>query len=288
MSQIVRLQDRQRGLSRKDKVALQIFRKGAGKELTAEEFDEALYWCEHLGASPITNDIFFFVFKKKDRSGNVIERTLTPVVSRNHLRKIANRTGDYRADDAPARFRYDQALKGPSNPRGIVDCEVTVYKYLHGEWHPITERVRWDERAPLVTERWEGAQGQRRKVALDQPILDPSKPNWAKMPETMIAKCTEAAALRKGWPEEMSGTYGEGELDRADTEQNYLDLTATEVFETAEADDRKAKVGGGLVVDWCDGEPLDMVEDGQFADKVMAFVERCRKNDDGNRIRLFP
>ena len=31
-------------------------------------------------------------------------------------------------------------------------------------------------------------------------MLDPRKKNWHQMPETMLAKCTEAACFRKGWP----------------------------------------------------------------------------------------
>lgn len=274
-------------LSRKDSVLMRMFRNGAGRELNADEFDEAVMWCELYAANPIAQDIYFFVFDKD----NAAKRRMVPVLSIGLHRKNAKRTGTYKPDERPPRIIKSDEAVNAGNPKGIVSAEVTVFLFAHGEWHPVTECLPWEARAPIqyktdwidTGEVWEdsGKKKKRKQVDYSNPIgLDPGKERWHFDGEGMLAKCAEMSAIRKGWPDVFAGTYGDGDLDQADV----LDLSATEVLQEADKTQRQERIGGGsLTVDWCDGEPLQGVPPGQFVDRVMAWM----REHDADRIALF-
>lgn len=266
------------GLTRHDSRRLSLFTKTVGKELRGAEIDEAIEWCEHYQANPFVNDIYFFVFDANDAE----KRRVVPVLGIGHYRKQAARHRDYRPDDRPPRFTYCEPTQ--ANPKGIAACEVTVYKHVAGGWHAVTSSLKWEERAPIIAGgfRWEDTgevwkdtgKPKKRKVA-DQTlpdILDPKKKNWETMGETMLAKCVEADALRKGWPEALSGSYLSEELDAANT----IELTATEIVKEHEAEERtkRLNVANTILIDWCDGKELQPVQIGKLGDQALAFIKQ--------------
>lgn len=69
-----------------------------------------------------------------------------------------------------------------------------------GAWAEVY-RVDWKEPA-------------REEVSLSE--YNTGKSNWAKMPETMIKKVAEAAALRMAFPGELGGVYSQDEMEQAE------------------------------------------------------------------------
>lgn len=275
------------GLTRHDPKRLRLFAQTVGKELVGPEIDEAIEWCELYGANPFVKDIYFFVFGKVGTKG----RKVVPVLSIGMYRKIAARTGNYRPDEDPPRITYDEAKKSPANPNGIVSCEVSVFMHSHGAWHRITSRLKWDERAPIIQgfklvasgDAWPDGNPKMDKVPdpTKPAVLDANKGNWHSMPETMLAKCVEADAIRKAWPEETAGSYAEGELDRTE-----ITLTATEIIEQTETQERVERIGGpGITLLWNDHEPLARVPVGSAADRIIEFI-RANK-DEPMTLQLF-
>lgn len=100
-------------------------------------------------------------------------------------RLIAERTGLYAGSDDPV---YDSEEE--KQPRRAT---VTVWKLIAGERCAFTATARWDEYKPPA----------------GQDTM------WQKMPYLMLAKCAEALALRKAFPQELSGIYTETEMAQA-------------------------------------------------------------------------
>lgn len=65
----------------------------------------------------------------------------------------------------------------------------------------------------------------REEVSLSE--YNTGKAQWAKMPETMIKKVAEAAALRMAFPDELGGLYVREEMDQAEEEPKARDVSST-------------------------------------------------------------
>lgn len=242
---------------------LALIRKTVAKDCTPTEFDWFIEICRGYGLDPLRRQIYAFVFHadKPDK------RQLIPVVSIGGLRAMAERTGNYRPDDKPARFEMC-APDADTNPQGLLRAEVTVYKRAHGEWFPVVAEAYWSEFAPLK-ERWVDNKPSGKLY------LDPKKDGWHRMPRLMLAKCAEALALRKAWPDDFAGIYEESEIDRA----HSIDVTPSELADAGDQAKRMEMIGGKntVLIDWMDGEPLQRVPAGKFGDQALAFIRAHMK-----------
>lgn len=234
---------------------MDLIKRTVAKDCEPAEFDMFMHICRHTGLDPLRRQIYAFVFHKNDRS----KRQLVPVVAIAGLRAMAERTGNYRPDDRAARLEIDDKAKNPdTNPLGIIRAQVTVYKHSHGEWFPAVEEAYWDEYVPIKYNK-----------------IDAKKQGWTKMPRIMLAKCAEAKALRKAWPDDFGNLYEESELDQAQT----LDLSPSEMAELGEQEKRLEKIGGAdaIMIDWLDGKSIDRVLMTNTAERINQFIDENKE-----------
>jgi hypothetical protein len=88
----------------------------------------------------------------------------------------------------------------------------------------------------------------------------------------MMEKCAWARALRMGWPDTFAGVYAEDELER----ERVLDLTASEIVEEAEREQREKMIGGpnAITISFHPKESLQRIADGKMVETVDQWVRK--------------
>lgn len=107
----------------------------------------------------------------------------TPITSIDFMRTRAADSGDYAGSD-------DAVFDADGDH--IFAATVTVWRLVQGQRCAFTATARWSEYKPAENDFM-----------------------WKRMPHTMLAKCAEALALRKGFPRQLAGLYAKEELDQA-------------------------------------------------------------------------
>lgn len=241
------------------------------KDCNTSEFDMFLHVCAHVGLDPLRRQIYAFVFNKDKPD----RRNMAIVTAIAGLRTIADRTGNYMPDANEPVFEFDDAAKSPTNPHGIVSCCVTVNKHAHGAWFPVKGKVYWDEFAP-ISEEWDWRDDDRTGKRVRRPtgkkILDGK---WSQMPKHMLAKCAEALALRKAWPDEIGNVYEETEFDKLRAAET-IELSPSEYAEQARVAERLAMIGGANSIMFDFGDGLEHVPLGQCHDRIAAHFRTLR------------
>jgi phage recombination protein Bet len=243
---------------------LKLIKSTLAKDCNESEFDLFIEMAKRHGLDPIRRQIYAMVTSKNNQD----KRQLVVVTGIDGYRAKAARCGDYRPDENEPEISYSPELKDPKvNPLGIEKAVVTCFKQDNkGEWNHVRGVAYWDEFAP-ITEVWEYDQAQGKKKPSGK--FELQKGNWLKMGRVMIAKCAEAQALRKGWPEEFGGLYVAEEMDNT--------ISASEAVERAEVERRLALTNGknAISMQFKAGNPIEAVPIGDFVDRVISFANEA-------------
>lgn len=182
---------------------VELIKSQIAPKATNDELKLFLNQCKRTGLDPFSRQIYAIHRTKWNADKKSYENKMTIQTSIDGFRVIAERSGDYAGQDEPIFNEIDGKL---------ISCKVTVYRFKSAQKYSIPIRYAasvgvayWDEYVQLVDEY---ANGKNTYV---------KKPSamWDKMPHTMLSKVAEALALRKAYPQDLSGLYTGEEMAKS-------------------------------------------------------------------------
>lgn len=256
---------------------LALIKRTVAKDTNSDEFDLFMAVARMKALDPFSKQISAIVFNKDKPA----KRNMSIITTIDGMRAIASRSNRYRPDEDEPDYTYDAELKGPLNPLGLVKAKVRIWiadTQREGGWKPATGVAYWEEFAPIKDEWAENEAGKFKPTG--RQTLDTAG-NWGKMPRVMLAKCAEAQALRKAFPEDLSGLYEGSEMDRAQA----LDVTASQMIGAYDEEARLQRVGAinTIMLQFAPASPLEAIPVGQVADRVLGAA----RNFDLEQFRWF-
>jgi len=165
------------------------------KGLSDDEVNVFLHICKRTGLDPRARQLY--PVKRPNRKTGKDDLTIQTGID--GYRLIAERTGKY-APGKESTYKYDD--KG----RLLSATSYIKKMTLDGTWHEVAANALYCE---YVQTKYDGAPTQF----------------WVKMGHTMLAKCAEALALRKAFPNDFSGIYTKEEMMQAEVVDSECEVS---------------------------------------------------------------
>tara|TARA_R110000765_G_scaffold315708_1_gene408243 strand:- start:113 stop:973 length:861 start_codon:yes stop_codon:yes gene_type:complete len=165
---------------------VETIKENVAKGATDNELKMFLHQCSRTGLDPLSKQIHFI-----KRGGRA-----TIQAGIDGLRAIAERTGKYAGNDDYVYNDTKTMYEMSSNGESPTTATSTVYKIVDGVRVGFSATALWDAYCPQGKESF----------------------MWNKMPYLMLGKCAEALALRKAFPNDLSGIYSTDEMQQADNQ----------------------------------------------------------------------
>lgn len=185
---------------------VQLIKDTICKGSSNDELSMFIQVCNRTGLDPFARQIF--AVPRWD--GKLRREIMTPQVSVDGLRLVAQRSGEYEGQTKTEWCGPDGIWKdvwlSDDYPAA---ARVGVYRKNFRE--PVVAIAKFSSYA---------ATGKEGKL----------NHTWAKMPELMIAKCAESLALRKAFPQELSGLYSAEEMEQATPHNAPVVVKTPDVF----------------------------------------------------------
>jgi len=168
---------------------IDLIKRTVARGATDDELKLFLHACTKTGLDPLMKQIY--AVKRYDSALN--RQVMAIQTGIDGLRLVAERSEMYAPGREPA-YVYDAE-------NVLVSATAFIKKMTKdGTWHDIAATARYDE---YVQRKQDG-----------QPTTF-----WKRMPHVMLAKVAEALALRRAFPQDLSGIYSTEEMTQADVEE---------------------------------------------------------------------
>lgn len=173
-----------------DREQLNLIKATFASGTTDNEFQLFVQTCKRLRLDPFARQAFCV------KRGNVAQTQ----VSIDGFRVVAERSGEYEGQTAPQWCGKD------------------------GVWRDV-----WLESAPPAAARvgvYRRGHREPMYAVARHASFAQSSPTWTKMADIMLAKCAEAQALRKAFPQDLSGIYSPDEMEQASNDPDTAPISA--------------------------------------------------------------